>query len=365
MAGTVAAAVLAQQGRRVVLLDLRSSYPPVFKAEKINQEQVILLRKFGLLEHLLPYAGGVRAVQAAYDGRVFRTISIEQYGINYQDMVNALRTRLPAGVECRLGRVTAIASSQDVQRLTLADGGELRARLVVLANGVSTGLQQRLGLRRHLLLRDQSLVFGFSVAAAGEQNFSFDSVTYYSIDPSTCIDYLTLFKIRDTMRANLFVFRGPLDPWVRAFVQQPEKMLRQYLPKLERVTGAFRIVSAVESGRIDLFRMEGDPPPGVAMIGDCLQSVCPSTGLGLDKVLTDVDALAECVPRWFASPGMGREKLAKFYRHPRKLAMDAHALQNARSHRQAAMDPSLRWRIHRFLLHRKWQLESAVRALRG
>jgi 2-polyprenyl-6-methoxyphenol hydroxylase-like FAD-dependent oxidoreductase len=203
------------------------------------------------------------------------------------------------------------------------------------------------------------------VAAADSRAFTFDSVTYYSIDPSTCIDYLTLFKIREMMRANLFVFRAPIDPWVRAFILEPERMLRQCLPKLERVTGAYRVVSRVESGRIDLYRMDGAPPRGVAMIGDCFQSVCPSTGMGLDKALTDVDVLAECVPRWFASPGMGRDKLAQFYHHPRKLATDARALQNAHSHRQAAMDSALRWRIHRFLLHHKWQLESAVRALRG
>ena len=165
------------------------------------------------------------------------------------------------------------------------------------------------------------------------------------------------------MRANLFVFRDRTDPWVRAFVQEPDRMLRESLPKLGRVTGEYRVIGRVESGGADLYRLEGDPPPGVAVIGDSFQSVCPSTGMGLAKVLTDVDALAECVPGWFATAGMGSTKLADFYNHPRKLATDTRALRSAHHHRQIAMDPTLRWRIHRSLLHLKWRLSGAFRTL--
>lgn len=236
--------------------------------------------------------------------------------------------------------------------------------MIILACGVSAGLQTKLRLRRRLIRRDQSFVFGFTIAASTAQSLAFDSITYYSIDPSTCIDYLTLFKIRETMRANLFVFRTPSDPWVRAFIQEPDRMLREYLPKLDRVTGQFRVISRVESGRVDFYRAEGHPQPGVVLIGDAFQSVCPSTGLGLEKVLTDVDVLAECVPRWFASPGMGSDKLAEFYNHPRKLATDSRALESADYHRWAAINASLRWRAHRFLLHHKWKIESAIQILR-
>lgn len=364
LAGAAAAAVLGQQGWRVILVDPRPTCPPVFKAEKIDREQVQLLRKFGLLGPMLPYAGEVCEVRVAYDGRVFRTIPIEQYGILYPDMVNALRSHLPPSVEFRLGRVETIANSSHVQRVQLAGGEELTSRLIILACGVSTGLLAKLQLQRRLLQKDQSLVFGFTIAASDGQPFDFDSITYYSIDRTTCIDYLTLFKIRETMRANLFFFRIPHDPWVRAFIQEPERMLRQCLPKLDHVTGKYHVISKVESGRADLYRVDGHPQPGIVLIGDVFQSVCPSTGMGLDKILTDVDALAECVPRWLATPGMGADKLADFYNHPRKVATDLRALQSANRHRWAAINPSLRWRIYRFLLHHKWQIQSAVESLR-
>ena len=208
--------------------------------------------------------------------------------------------------------------------------------------------------------RNQSFVFGFTIAPLDSQPFDFDSVTYYSLEPSARIDYLTLFKIRQTMRANLFVFRPATDPWVRDFILEPERMLRRWLPKLDRVTGDFRIVSKIESGGADLYRIEGDPSPGVVMIGDAFQSVCPSTGMGLDKILTDVDVLAECVPNWLSTPGMDCGKLADFYNHPRKLATDARALRRAINQRRAATSTALWWRMNRSLRHIRWHALGSI-----
>jgi 2-polyprenyl-6-methoxyphenol hydroxylase-like FAD-dependent oxidoreductase len=216
-----------------------------------------------------------------------------------------------------------------------------------------------------VIQKDQSLVLGFDVAALQPEFSNLESLAYYSISPSTRIDYLTLFKIRNTMRANLFAFRSPYDPWVREFILEPEQMLRRYLPKLSRVIGEYGVTSKVESGRVDLYRVDGNPRPGVVLIGDAFQSVCPSTGLGLDKILTDVDVLSKCVPRWLATPGMGAEKLADFYSDREKLAGDSQALQRAHSHRRAVTDPSIWWQAHRFLLHLKWKLMGSMKALRG
>jgi len=304
LAGSTLAAVLGQQGRRVILVDPASTCPPVFKAEKLDVDQVELLRKFGLLEHLLPHSGRWDEVRLGYDGRIFKTIRVEQYGVSYADMVNALRAKMPPVVDYRQGRVEHIANSGQVQRVKLSGGEELTARLVVLASGVSSGLESDLGLRRRVVRRDQSLVLGFDVAASPAQPFDFDSIAYYSVSPSTRIGYLTLFKFRDAMRANLFVFRSAYDPWVREFIAEPDRMLRSHLPKLSRVTGEYRVVSKVESGRVDLYCVNGNPQPGVVLIGDAFQSACPSTGLGLDKILTDVDVLSMCVSRWLTTAGM-------------------------------------------------------------
>jgi 2-polyprenyl-6-methoxyphenol hydroxylase-like FAD-dependent oxidoreductase len=360
MAGTTLAAVLGQQGRRVILVDPHPSCPRVFKAEKVDQEHARLLRKFGLLEHLLPHARRWNEVRAGFDGRVFKTVRTEQYGISYADMVNALRVNLPSVVESRCDSVESIANSGQVQRVKLRSGEELTCRLAVLASGVGRELLGSLRLRRNVVQKDQSAVFGFDVEACQAQLFDFDSAVYYSVDPSTRIGYLTLFKVRDTMRANLFVYRSAYDPWVREFIREPDRMLRRYLPELSRVTGNFRVISPVESGCTDLYRVDGNPQPGVVLIGDAFQSACPATGLGLSKILTDVDVLSKCIPRWLATPGMGSEKLIDLYDNPLKVAADSRALRRSHDDRCVAIDPSLRWQIHRSLLHLKWQLSGFI-----
>ncbi len=362
LAGTALAVVLGRQGRRVIVVDLHASCPPLFRAEKIEKEQVRLLRKLGLLEHLLPYAGQVREVWGGFDGRVFKTSPIEQYGLKYAKMVNALRAQMPATVVNRVGRVEAISNSDQVQRVKLEGGEELTSQLVVLACGSRADFLADLGMRRRVVQKDQSLGIGFDFVAES-QPFRFDALTYYSMSPSTCIDYLTLFKFRDVMRANLFIFRSASDPWVREFMQQPEAMLRRHLPKLNRITGEYRVTGTVESSRVDLYKTEFDPVPGVVMIGDAAQSACPATGRGLDKVMTDVDVLSECVPGWLATPGMSAGKMADYYQHPRKLAMDSSALQSSQDHRRLAIDTSLHYRIHRFLLHSKWRLSASSKKM--
>jgi len=356
LAGSTAAAVLGQQGWRVLLVDPRPSCPPVFKAEKIEPEQAASLRKFGLLSHIAPQAVRIREVRTYYNGRLFRTTAIEQYGLYYCDMVNAMRAHLPASVEFKLGRVVQIVNSPELQRVKLDRDEECTCRLVVLASGLSAEIQSSLRLRRTIIQKNQSVAIAFTIARRDGLPFLFDAVTYYPTSCADSLDYLTLFPIGQTMRANLFAFRNATDPWVRQFTSEPGQMLERCLPKLSRTIGEYRVASKVESSRIDLYRTEGDPPPGVVLIGDASQNVCPSTAMGLSKVFTDVDVLcSECIPLWFGSPGMDSDKVMSFCNHPRKRATDVKALQNALYRRHTSTLRSLRWRVHRLRLHLSMQ----------
>ncbi|MGA7924669.1 MAG: FAD/NAD(P)-binding protein, partial [Candidatus Sulfotelmatobacter sp.] len=241
LAGTTAAAVLGQQGWRVLLVDPRPSCPPVFKAEKIEPDQAQLFRKFGLLEHLVLKAGRVREIQSYYNGRLFGVTPIEQYGIYYSDMVNALRARLPASVEFKLGRVVQISNGAELQRVRM-DGGEERAcRLVVLACGLSAEILAGLGLRRISIQKNQSVAIGFTISPPEGLLFPFDALTYHPTRCAAGIDYLSLFPIRQTKRANLFAFPTANDPWVRQFISHPSQMLEHCLPKLHRAIGEYRV----------------------------------------------------------------------------------------------------------------------------
>lgn len=354
-AGVTAAAVLGQAGYRVLLVDANRTCPPVFKAEKIEGAQLQLLRQFGLVEQLLPFCARISEVHAAYDGRIFKTTANEQLGLSYASFVDTVRDRLPANVRFRVARVTAVHPSPYTPSVELEGGEHLAARLVVFACGGNLPLLGGLGLKRSVLQKEQSIALGFNIVPQAARSFPFQAVTYYPSNSADRIDYLTLFKIPCAMRANFFLFRSISDPWVREFIQQPRLLLERCFPKLPRIIGEYSVSGRVESARIDLYRNEGEPRPGVVLIGDALQNVCPSTGLGLNKVFTDIDVLSECAPSWFANQVIDATQLAQFYQHPRKLAADSEALASAMYHRRAATETSPRWRTHRALLHAKWR----------
>jgi 2-polyprenyl-6-methoxyphenol hydroxylase-like FAD-dependent oxidoreductase len=351
LAGTTAAALLGQQGFHVMLVEARATCPPVFKAEKIEPDQVQLFRKFNLAEDLLARAVPIRKIQAYYNGRLFQTVQTQQYGTYYSDLVNSLRSNLPSNVQFRAERAVDITNGPDLQCVKLASGEEFTCRLVVLACGVNGEIPLRLGLKRSYVQRRQSVAIAFTIARLDSRPFPFDSATYYAVSPKTAIDYLSLFRIGRDLRANLFAFPND-DSWTSQFLQEPTQTLKRCLPKLERAIGAYQISSKVESAIIHLYRTPVPPLPGIVLIGDAAQNVCPSTGIGLTKILTDADVLCfECIPMWFKSDGMGAHKTQSFFDHPRKLAVDTQALQNAYYRRQACTALSARWRVHRAKLH--------------
>jgi 2-polyprenyl-6-methoxyphenol hydroxylase-like FAD-dependent oxidoreductase len=362
LAGAAAAAVLGGQGRRVTLIDARAACPPVFKAEKIESDQAQLLRKFGLLESLLPGAGCIREIRSYYNDRLFRITSEEQYGLSYRDMVNPLRERLPATVQFKVGHVAKIANSADLQRVSLDGGEQLTARLVVVACGLSADIPAGLGLKRISIQKHQSVAIAFTIARPDARAFDFDSMTCFPTSRAPDLDYLTFFPIGQTMRANLFAFPAADGSWTRRFIQEPERELERCFPNLRAATGEYRLAGKIETSLTHLYRTEGERLAGVVLIGDAAQNVCPSTGMGLTKVLTDVDVLcSQCVPRWFETAGMGSDKMARFYDDPRKRETDEKALRDAIYRRKARIEKSLRWRIHRARLRVAMRFESLTR----
>lgn len=343
LAGATAAVVLDKLGCRVILIDSIKTYPDSFKAEKIEEDQAALLRKFGLLEPLMPAAGRIRAVANAHRGRVLYAQQLEQYGILYHDMVNIIRDLIPPSVEFKIGRVDKVSNSQEVQKVVLRGGEELQSRIVVIASGTSEHLCRDLGIQRRVICSHQSFAIGFNIEPTQAESFPFDGLTYYPIGTGSGIAYLTLFLIGRKMRANLFTFLEGGDEWTRRFIRQPDQTLAESLPGLVKTIGPFRTTGKVECANINLYVTEGYRLPGVVLIGDAFQSVCPTTGTGLSRVLTDVDTLAECMPGWLRTPGMGVDKINMYYDHPRKIAVDRSSLNQALYSREVGTSKTKRW----------------------
>ena len=344
LAGACAASVLSRKGVRVMLIDSRETFPASFRAEKIEPDQAELFRKFGLLEGLLPFTSRIHEIVSARNTYVLRTRRIEQYGILYQDMVNGVRQLVPASVTWRIACVQGITPDSDLSTVVLMGGETITARLVVLACGGGGRLLEGLGIRKRMISEQHSLSIGFNIARDDGKPFPFDSLTYYPDGARTRVAFLTLFPIREAMRANYFVYRVPGEEWVRRFGKNADEQLMQDLPKLGHFAGPFHVSGRIEMCPIDLDRAEAHVRPGLVLLGDAYQGPCPTTGMGVSKVLTDVDVLGDCVPRWLSTPGMGVEKIEDFYRDSRKTTCDDTALRTALYQRRlSTADARLRY----------------------
>ena len=352
LAGTAAAAILGKQGVPVTLIEPRPKCPAVFKAEKIEADQAEILGKWGLLQPIAECAGHIRHICRYFDGKMFISVAKRQYGLYYKEMVEALRSQLTPRVQVKRDRVKAICNSAQEQCVYLENGEEVAGRLIVLASGFNPELPSSVGLKRSVVRAHHSVAIAFNLARTDGTPFPFDALTYYSVGSARGVDYLTLFRFRDKMRANLFAFPEEGDVWRRAFFQDPERELARCFPKLRPALGDYRIEPKIESSTIHLYRTENQIAPGVVLIGDAAQNSCPSTGMGLSKLFTDVDLLCgRYVPEWLTTPGMDAAKIAAFVNDPQKQFTDRDSLESAEYRRAACTGRSLRWRLHRKRLY--------------
>jgi 2-polyprenyl-6-methoxyphenol hydroxylase-like FAD-dependent oxidoreductase len=360
--GVTTAHALGRRGMKVVLLDAKHPCAPCFKAEKMWPGNLEIFARYGVKEAALSVATPIQEVVEARGGRMLSRMKTGEFGMYYQDLVNALRKDLPPSVDLRTARVTDVSLSPELQRVTLSGGEAVEARLVVYASGAGGALPSKIGFDRRVIREGQSTGFGFDVARADGSPFPFESLTYAASGFTPRMGYVTFFPIGNVMRANMFVFRSAKDEWVRRMIKQPRDTLCESVPGLEKVLGPFVVPSKVETAGIDLWRIENAPDlDGIVIIGDAYQGVCPSTGTGFDKVLGDVDVLcANHIPGWFSTPGMGKSKIRSFYFDPRKLEVDRYSLQKAHYERWAATSATWSAGLHRTRLAAEMYL-SAIR----
>ncbi|MCJ2105202.1 FAD-dependent monooxygenase [Methylobacterium sp. E-041] len=358
IAGTAAAAALERQGISVALIARHERHPHEFRAEKMGAAQMRLLDGFGL-------GAAARAEATAFDGvwvhrfgRIVDRASEREYGIDYARLIDALRRALPPSVRTVTGKAEAIACSADLQTITLADGRVIQARLLVVATGLADGIRQQLGIARDVFSPAHTLAAGFDLETPISA-FPFPSLVWTGEQFGDRVSYLTLFPLGDAVRANFYVYRKQSEPWTRAFREAPETVLHGLMPGFEGRFGRIRIAGPVVTRPIDLMRVRGhERRDGVVVVGDAFCTVCPITGTGIDKALTDVDQLCHVhIPAWLATPGTGAAKIARFYADPVKRARDRSAVHASLRARSIKVDTALPWRIRRF------KSETIVRAL--
>jgi 2-polyprenyl-6-methoxyphenol hydroxylase-like FAD-dependent oxidoreductase len=273
----------------------------------------------------------------------------DQHGILYDALVDTMRAQIPGDVEIIHAKAYAVSNGEDRQKIVLSNDEEVSARLIVLANGLNTGLRHTLGMQRRIISACHSITLGFDVVPAGRATFDFPALTYWPGRPSARMAYLTLFPIRGTMRANLMVYRDMTDPWLQQFRQAPEATMLATMPGLARMTGGFIVSGPIKIRPADLYVTEGYLQPGIVLVGDAFSTSCPAAGTGTDKVFTDVERLCNVhIPAWLSSDGMDARKIQAFYDDPVKRGCEARSLAKAYHLRSLSIDQGLAWRAGRW-----------------
>jgi 2-polyprenyl-6-methoxyphenol hydroxylase-like FAD-dependent oxidoreductase len=364
LAGSLAAAMLGRAGVDAILIDPHTEYPPDFRCEKLDGDQVALLEKTGLADAILRACTPDRETWVARFGRLVEKRPGDQQGIYYTPLVNAVRAEIPKTTRFIHAKATTLATGADRQAVTLSTGDIVQARLIVLANGLNIGLRDSLGLKREIVSKSHSITIGFDLEPSGRRPFDFSSLTYYAERTSDRTALLTLFPIGSMMRANLFTYRDMDDPWLRQMKTQPQETLFALMPALREMVGGFSVTGQIKVRPVDLYVTHGHRQPGVVLVGDAFATSCPAAGTGARKVLTDVERLCNVyIPHWLMTGGMGVDKIAMFYDDPAKQDCDRFSRDKAYALKAFSIDTSLRWRLRRWAKYLAHRVRGALRRL--
>jgi 2-polyprenyl-6-methoxyphenol hydroxylase-like FAD-dependent oxidoreductase len=360
-AGVCAAHVLCAKGLRVGLVDSRGKCPPTFKAEKLEPDQVAILKQIDLLQKAMPAISALREVVIYRRGAIVERQKIEQYGMHYDAFVNTLREALPPAVTQIIDTATELDIGGGEPALKLQGGRTVTARLVVVAGGTSGRLRHVAGAVRREISAHHCIAFGFDLALESGR-LPHDGVNVLPDSYADQVGFLTLFPTPIGVRANLFTYHDPQSEWTREMRLNTAAALERTFSRLRELIGNYTVSGRVNASAVDLWTTDVTPQAGVVLIGDSFQSVDPVTGTGLSKVLTDVHLLGQMAPEWFRTPGMSAEKTGAYYDSAAKRSTDARSLQSALYSKRASIDQSLRFRLVRLLRDTFGRLRSATAA---
>jgi 2-polyprenyl-6-methoxyphenol hydroxylase-like FAD-dependent oxidoreductase len=373
LAGSLAAAMLGRAGINAVIVDPHATYPEDFRCEKLDGTQMQTLRLTGLADAVLRASTADRECWVARFGHIVEKRPGDQQGVIYDTLVNAIRAEIHGSVSFIHAKVTDITGGPERRTVRLSNGEEISARLVVVATGLNPGVREKLGIERDIISAGHSISVGFDAKPADPRGFPFPALTYFSESPADRMAYITLFPIENAragerserparaslvaapgprvanaplggaaMRANLFGYRHLHDPWLKQLRETPRETLYGIWPGLRRLMGDFTVDGFVKIRPVDLYVTRGYRQNGIVLVGDAFATSCPAAGTGARKVLVDVERLCNVhIPRWLATPGMDKEKIAAFYDDPVKQACDTFSAEKALGLRSFTLDTSL------------------------
>ena len=285
LAGSLAAAMLGRAGIDAVLVDPHPVYPPDFRCEKLDGEQLQTLKLTGLADAVMRASTPDQECWVARFGRLVEKLPGDQRGILYDTLVNTVRSQIPNHTEFIHAKVTDIATGPERQTVKLSTGEEIAARLVVLATGLNIGLRQKLGIDREIISPGHSISIGFDIQPVDRLAFPFSSLTYFTERAADRMAYITLFPIGgNDARQHVRLPRS-----ARSMAEAVSRRSRSehsiaLWPGLHEMIGDFTVTGFVQIRPVDLYVTKGYRQNGVVLVGDAFSSSCPAAGTGARKV---------------------------------------------------------------------------------
>jgi hypothetical protein len=159
----------------------------------------------------------------------------------------------------------------------------------------------------------------------GRAAFDFPAMTYLSERPGDRIPYITTVSNRPLDARQPFTYREPDDPWLREMRRAPAPDASSRTAAAGSVSPANSMSPATSrSAPADLYVSSGHLRSGVVLIGDAFAATCTVTAPDRTRCSPDVERLCRVhIPKWLASEGWARRRIAAFYDGPVKQACDA------------------------------------------
>lgn len=344
MAGSLLALVLGRAGRSVVVIDPKRDPAPVFRNEKLGHAQIALLRTLGALDCFERACWPDGAYPAG------ERPALHDCGAPHHEWLRAVRAAWPQTVRFVEASVESALLLADRQSVTLSNGARLEGRLFVLATGRMPALAASLGVERRMLSAGHSVCLGFSVACERPLHAQIMQTPFGS-----GVGYVSLFPMPGETRVNVFSYRPLSDPWTRRMAADPLGALAEVCPQAAEALAGARVVRRCEARGTDLYETAGHLQPGLLMLGDAYHAPCPASGTGMLRILNDVDVLANrWAPQALATPGLGVDKVTRFYVDRVKRGVDTASVRQSKLGRANAVNTGALWSARR-----------AIRAMRA
>ncbi len=329
-AGMSCAAALAMRGFKVTVLESHHGHDPRFRGELIHPRGVRALDSLGLKAPLLE-AGGVPVRGFAVSPKAGVDLLLLPYvpswgdgmGIDHHAMVRALRVAVGSrpGVSLRQGQPVSDVIDEDgrVVGVRLRNGEELRAKLVVAADGRQSRVRKALGLEP-----DQKLLSYTVVATVRGPKLpwrGFGHVFLGAPGPILAYPYgEDLIRLCIDVPVDAPKGREPMRRYVRENFADcvPQPLRDAMLESIEQ--------DPFEGCATHSVYTQACAVPGAVLIGDAGGCSHPLTATGMTAAMNDVLVLADEVGRRGLSEDALKSYQKRRYRFVRARELFTEAL---------------------------------------